>query len=329
MTTRRHFTTSTLALFAGLPFARNAVADTTAAWPTRPIRLIVPNLPGAASDTFARAIAERLTPALKQQVLVDNRPGASGMIATRAVMQAPADGYTLLYATASSTVMVTALEPNLGVDFTKDLAPVAATFFGGVLLAVNPEVPAKNLKELIALVKAHPGEYSYASWGVGSNGHLTMEWLKAQTGMQIQHVPYKGIAPILTELSSGVIKIGWVDLVGALPFIKSGKIRAIAANGGVRTAQLPDVPTMGEQGYPFPGTGWQGLFAPKGTPPAIIERLHTEINKILVTPEMKDLTVRLNVEPPQARSIEQFRGLLVRDLEVWKKIVADAKIKID
>ncbi len=329
MITRRHFTTSTLALLAGLPLAPNAVADTAAAWPTKPIRLIVPNLPGAASDTFARAIAQRLAPVLKQQVLVDNRPGASGMIATRAVLQAPADGYTLLYTTASATVMIAALEPDLGIDFTKDLEPVAATFFGGVLLAVNPEVPASNLKEFVALVKAHPGEYSYASWGVGSNGHLTMEWLKAQTGMQIQHVPYKGIAPILTEMSTGIIKTGWVDLVGALPFIKSGKIRAIAANGGVRTAQLPDVPTMGEQGYPFPGTGWQGLLAPKGTPSAIIERLNTEINKILVTPEVEELTVRLNVEPPRSRSIEEFRSLLVHDLDVWKKIVADARIKKD
>ncbi|MCY1509295.1 hypothetical protein D9M68_436330 [compost metagenome] len=289
----------------------------------------MPGLPGGASDVFARALAERLTPVLKQQVLVDNRPGATGMIATKAVMHAPADGYTLLYATASTTVMVAALKPDLGVDFTKDLAPVAATFFGGVLLAVHPDVPAKDLKELVALVKSRPDQYSYASWGIGSNGHLTMEWLKAQTGMQIQHVPYKGIAPILTEMSTGIVKIGWVDLVGGLPFIQSGKIRTIAANGTVRTAQLPDLPTMGEQGFPFPGTGWQGLLAPKGTPRAIIERLHAEINKILLTPEMKQLTVRLNIEPPQARSIEQFRTLLVRDLEVWKKIVSDAKIKAD
>ena len=327
MIRRRHLCLAALALLSSLSIARNAQAAD--AWPNKPIRLIVPALPGAAADTFARALAERLTPVLKQPMVVDNRPGASGMIAAKAVMHAPADGYTLLYATASTTVMVSALKPDLGVDFTKDLAPVATTFFGGVLLAVHPDVPAKNLKELVALVKSKPDQYSYATWGIGTNGHLTMEWLKAQTGMEIQHVPYKGVAPILTEMSTGIVKVGWVDLVGGLPFIKSGKIRAIAANGTVRTAQLPDVPTMAEQGFPFPGTGWQGVLAPKGTPPAIIERLHAEINKILMTPEMKELTVKFNVEPPQALSIEQFRTLLVRDLEVWKKIVTDAKITAD
>jgi tripartite-type tricarboxylate transporter receptor subunit TctC len=327
MTNRRFFATTALALLAGLCPGRDAFAQSADAWPSRPVRLIAPGLPGAASDVFARALAERLAPVLKQQVLVDNRPGATGMIAAKAVLQAPADGYTLLYATGSTTVMVSALKADLGVDFAKDFVPVAATFFGGVVLAVNPQVPAKNLQELIALVKAKPDEYNtYASWGIGSNGHLTMEWLKAQTGMQMQHVPYKGIAPILTDMTNGTVRIGWVDLVGSLPFVQSGRIRAIAANGAVRTPQMPDLPTMGEQGFPFPGTGWQGVLAPKSTPPAIVNRLHAEINKILLLPEMKELTAKLNVEPPQARSIEQFRELLARDLEVWKKIVADARI---
>lgn len=329
MTSRRRFTTTALAVLGGHCLGRDAAAQPAPAWPSKPVRLVAPGLPGAASDIFARALAERLTPVLKQQVLVDNRPGATGMVAARAVMQSPPDGYTFLYATASTTVMVAALKPDLGVDFTRDFDPVAATFFGGVLLAVNPEVPAKNLKELVALVKAHPDEYSYASWGIGSNGHLTMEWLKAQTGMRIQHVPYKGIAPILTELSTGIVKIGWVDLVGSLPFIQSGKIRVIASNGAVRTPQLPNVATMGEQGMPYPGTGWQGVLAAKGTPAAIVSRLHDEIDKILVTPELRELTVKLNIEPPQSRSIEQFRELIARDLEAAKKIVADAKIKAE
>lgn len=328
MIRRRRLSAAALGLLAGLPLTRAWCAQ-AAAWPSKPIRLIVPALPGAAADTFARALAERLSPVLKQQVLVDNRPGASGMIATRAVLQSPADGYTLLYATASTTVMVSALKPDLGVDFTKDFEPVATTFFGGVVLAVNPELPAKNLKELIALVKARPDQYSYGSWGVGTNGHLTMEWLKTRTGMQLQHIPYKGIAPILTELAAGDIKIGWVDLVSGLPFIRDGKIRAIATNGSARTPQLPDLPTMAEQGFAFPGTGWQGVLAPKGTPQAIIDRLHAEIDKIIASPDAKALAVKFNVEPPQARSIEQFRSLLVRDLEVWKKIVTDGKITAD
>jgi tripartite-type tricarboxylate transporter receptor subunit TctC len=298
-------------------------------WPTRTIRLVVPSAPGAASDVFARAFAERLTATLKQQVIVDNRPGASGVIAAKTVMHSRADGYTFLYGTASSTVMVSALRPELGIDFTKDLEPVAATVFGGVLLAVNPELPAKDLKGLVALIKAHPGEYSYASWGIGTNGHLTMEWLKSRTGMRIQHVPYKGIAPILTELSTGIVKIGWVDPVSALPFIKSGKIRPIAANGAVRTAQLPNLPTMDEQGYPFPGTGWQGILAPKGTPRVAIDRINGEVNKMLASPELKELTFKLNVEPPEPRTLDQFRALLVHDLQVWHKIITDANIKVN
>lgn len=326
MIRRRHFSIAGPALLAGWSLYRTASAQPADAWPGKPIRLIVPALPGAAADTFARALAERLAAVLKQQVLVDNRPGASGVIATKAVLQSPADGHTLLYASASSTVMVAALKPELGIDFTQDFVPVAATFFGGVVLAVHPDVPAKNLKEFVALVKAHPERYSYATWGIGTNGHLTMEWLKARTGMQIQHVPYKGVSPILTELSTGVIGVGWVDLVGGLPFIRSGKIRAIAANGTARTPQLPDLPTMAEQGFPFPGTGWQGVLAPKGTPSAIVERLNAEINAFMTAPETKALAVRLNVEPPRALSIEEFRALIVRDLEVWKKIVTDGKI---
>lgn len=331
MTNRRQFNTGALALLAGqgLGLSQSAYAQDASGWPTRPVRMVAPGLPGAASDTFARALADRLGPVLKQQVLIENKPGANGLLAARTVLQAPADGYNYLYATASATVMVQALKPNMGVDFTRDFVPVAATFFGGVLLAVNPDVPAKDLKELIALIKSKPDGFSYASWGVGSNGHLTMEWLKAQTGMRIQHVPYKGIAPILTEMSEGIIKVGWVDLVSAVPFAKSGKIRLIASNGGMRTPQLPDLPTMSEQGFAYPGTGWQGVLARKGTPDAIVKRMHDEINAILMSPEIAELTVRFNVEPPRTLSLDEFSALLERDLATSKRLVADAKIKIE
>lgn len=319
-----------IAVFSALlGLAQGVAAQSAETWPTRPIRLVLPSAPGGASDVLARAMAERLGAALKQQVLVDNRPGASGMIATKAVMGARPDGYTLLYTTASATVMAAALKPDLGIDFTKDLVPTAVANFGGVLLLVNREVPARNLKELVALVKSRPGKYAYASWAIGSNGHLTMEWLKSQTGMQTHHVPYKAMTTILTELSTNVVEIAWADVVSALPFIESGRVRAIAVNGATRAPRLPDVPTMGEQGYPFPGTGWQGVFAPVGTPAAIVQRVHAEINKILATQEMKDLMVRVNVDPPPLWTTEQFRSLLVHDLGVWKKIVADGRIKVD
>jgi tripartite-type tricarboxylate transporter receptor subunit TctC len=299
------------------------------AWPSRPIKLIVPSSPGAGSDLLARAMADRLGAALRQQVIVDNKPGGNGLIATRAVISAPADGYTLLYSSASATVMLAAVKPDLGIDFTRDLIPVAVTVLGGVFLLVSPDFPAKNLQELIAAVKSHPDRYTYGSWGIGSNGHLTMEWLKNRTGMQIAHVPYKTMSTILTELSTGILPVGWTDPVSSVSFIQAGKVRAIAVNGSARTPQLPDLPTMGEQGYPFPALGWQGIFAPAGTPPAITGRLHDEVNRIQATAQLKTLMVRMNTEPPPIWTSQQFRELIVRDLQEWKKIARDANVTLD
>ena len=274
-------------------------------------------------------MTERLGAALKQPVVVDNRPGASGMVATRAVLSAPPDGYTLLYSNASSTVMLAALDPKLDIDFNKELAPVAVTVVGGVLLLVHPELPARTLAELIGLGKASPDGYTYGSWGQGSNGHLTMEWLKSKTGMKMDHVPYKAMPTMLTELTAGLIKIAWADPVAPLSLIRSGKLRAIAVNGSARAPQLPDLPTMGEQGYPFPAIGWQGVFAPAKTPAAIVDRLNTEINRIQSDPELKALMIRNNVEAAPSWSSGRFRELLASDLDVWKKIVQDGNIKME
>ncbi|MBL8378142.1 MAG: tripartite tricarboxylate transporter substrate binding protein [Burkholderiales bacterium] len=300
------------------------------AWPNRPIRMLIPSAAGAGSDQLARIMAERLGAALKQQIVPDNRPGGNGTIATNAMIKSPPDGYTLLYSNGSFTVMLAALQPDLPFDVMRDLTPVAVTAIGGVVLLVNPSVPAKNLAELIELVKTSPDRYgTYGSWSVGSNGHLTMEWLKNRTGMKITHVPYKGIPSLLTELMSGVLQIGWSDPISPVQFIRAGKLRAIAVNGGARIPQLPDLATFGEQGHPFPALGWQGIFAPPGTPPAIIARLHAEINRIQATPDLQALMTRMNVEPPPIWSTEQFRDMIRNDLQVWKKIVADGKITMD
>ena len=304
-----------------------AGAQSPDAWPSRPIRLIIPSAAGTGSDQLARVMAERMGTALKQSVIVDNRPGASGMIGTTAMIKAPADGYTLLYSNGSFTVMLAALQQDLPFDILRDLTPVAITVIGGVLLLVNPSVPAKNLAELINLIKANPDRYAtYGSWSNGSNGHLTMEWLKSRTGMKIEHVAYKTMPSLVTELMSGVIQIAWTDPVLPVQFIKAGKLRAIAVNGSVRLPQLPDLPTFGEQGHPFPAVGWQGIFAPPGTPPAIVNRIHTEINRIQKTPELSAVMNRMNLEPPPVWSIEQFRDMMRNDLQVWKKIVSEGKI---
>lgn len=239
--TRISFAAVVFSLVAAVWSLQAAAAD---AWPSRPIRLVIPSAPGTGSDLVGRAMAERLGAALKQPVFVDNKPGGSGLIATRAVMSST-DGHTLLYTNASFTVMLAAMKPDLGIDFNKDLTPVALTAVGGVFLLVNPAFPAQNLKELIAEVKAHPDKYTYGSWGIGSNGHLTMEWLKRQTGMKTEHVAYKSMGTILTEMSTGILQMGWTDPVSSVPFIQTGRVKAIAVNGTVRTPQLPNLPKIG------------------------------------------------------------------------------------
>ena len=326
---RRYMTAALFGVLTCFTVAREAIAQSAGTWPNRPIRLITTSAAGTGSDIIARAFAERISSGLKQPIVIDNRPGANGMVATRAVIAAPPDGYTLLYSNASSTVMLAALDPKLGVDFTKDLAPVAVTVVGGVLLLVNPQVPATSLAELIALVKAAPDKYSYASWGAGSNGHLTMEWLKSKTGMEVGHIPYKSMPTLLTEVAAGLVQIGWADPVSPLPFIKSGKLRVIAVNGTARTPQLAQLPTMGEQGYPFPAVGWQGVFAPAGTSDATVSRLHAEINRVQADPELRAVIVRNNIESPPIWSTTKFRELMASDLEVWKKIVQDGNIKME
>jgi tripartite-type tricarboxylate transporter receptor subunit TctC len=198
-----------------------------------------------------------------------------------------------------------------------------------VILSVSLDFPAKDLGELIQHVKANPGKYTFGSWAVGSSGHLMMEWLKRQTGMQMTHVPYKQTTQLLTELSTGVLKIGWTDPAAPLPFIESGKVRAIAVSGAVRLPRTPNVPTMGEQGHAFESVGWFGVFAPAATPPAIIQRLSDEINRIHAQPEMVAKMEFLNVGLPQAKSPEQFRSIIAKDTQTWKKIVADAGITLD
>lgn len=298
-------------------------------WPSRPIRLVVPGGAGSGSDLLARALIERLAPVLNQPFVIDNKPGASGVIGTMAVTRAAPDGYTLLYTNASATVMAEALIPTLPFSTLRDLAPVALNAVGGVLLVVNSQLPAQNLPELVSLIQKHPDKYPYGSWGVGSNGHLTMEWLKQRTGMKTNHVPYKTAGALLTDLVSGVISVGWMDLSSPLPFIQQGKLRAVAINGDKRNPQLPALATMTEQGYPFSALGFQGIFAPVGTPAAVVQRLNTEVNKILATPEYQAALQRLNVAAPPILTPAQFHDLVASNLKVWKKITADAHIQLD
>lgn len=325
--TSRRLTMKLLAL--GAAMLAPGLAKAADEWPSKTIVMITPTSPGTGTDIMARALAQRLTAVLKQQVIVDNRPGASGVLGISAVHKAPADGHTLLYSSASTAVMAPAIVKSLPYDMAKDFVPVAQTAAGGVLLLVNNEVPAKNLRELIELVKANPDTYSYGTWGTGSSGHLMMEWLKKRTGMKATHVPYKGVPQMLTELSNGVLKLAWADPGGPMPFIKSGKIRAIAISGSVRGPQVPEVQTLAEQGHRFDQVGWFGVFAPTGTPPAIVKRLADEINKIQASPELATLMQNINFEPPPMKTQAQFQSIFLNDLQAWKKLAADVGVTVD
>ncbi|MCY1209616.1 Tripartite tricarboxylate transporter family receptor [compost metagenome] len=327
MASRRH-TLTLLALGAAallnLPVAR---ADET--WPARTITIITPASAGSGTDVLARALARRLTVALKQPVIIENRPGASGAIAMGAVQKAAADGYTLLYSNASTAVIAPAVVRSLPYDTAKDFAPIAQTAAGGVYLLVNSDVPAKNLLELIDLVKANPNKYSYGTWTIGSSGHLMMEWLKKQTGMKMTHVAYRGVPQMLTELANGTLKVAWADPGSPVPLVRSGKIRAIAISGNVRGPQLPEVATLAEQGYRFDQVGWFGVFAPAGTNPAIVRRLSDEINKVQASPEMTALMQNINFEPPPIKTQAQFRDIVLNDLQAWEKLAADVGVTLD
>ncbi|WP_256330529.1 tripartite tricarboxylate transporter substrate binding protein [Variovorax sp. YR216] len=321
--TRRAAIAAAVFMSASLVFAQG---DT---WPSRPITMIVPSSAGSGTDLMAREMAHRLGMALGQSIVVENKAGGSGIIGTQAVVRAAADGYTLLYTNATNMVMAPALMKSVPYDVTKDLAPVAQTAAGGVFLLVSNDLPARNLKELVELVKSSPGKFTFGSWAVGSSGHMTMEWLKRQTGMKIDHVPYRQVPQLLTELTTGTLKIGFADPAAPLPFMESGRLRAIAVTGTVRLPRAASVPTFAEQGYAFEPVGWFGVFAPPGTPAAIVQRLNTEINKIQQQPDMVAKVTAMNIAPPPTKSPDAFRSMMIQDLQMWKRIVADTGITVD
>lgn len=299
------------------------------AWPTKPITIITSSSAGSGGDAVVRALARRLTTSLKQPVIIENRPGASGVIAVNSLIKARGDGYTFLFCTASTAVIWPAVGRSVPFDPLRDLVPIAQVAAGGVMLLVNSGLPARNLRDLVDLVNANPGKYGYGTWAVGSSGHLMMEWLKSKTGMKIDHVPYRDMVQLLTELSSGVLMVGWADPGAALPFLRTGKVRGIAINGTVRAPLAPDAATLVEQGYKFDTVGWLGMFAAAGTDPAVVKRFSEEIRRAQSTTEMAALMNGINLEPPPNKTQAEFRDIVANDLATWKRIAMDARIAVD
>lgn len=307
----------------GTVFAQTPGQD---AWPTKPLRVVVAGGAGGGGDLLMRLIGQQLSLSLKQPVIIDNKPGGSGALATRDVMAQAADGHTLLFTPAAYTVMAQAMPKKPPYDVLKDLTPVAQVGAGGVYLATSTDFPAGNMKEFVAHVKANPDKYSYASFGIGSSGHLVMAALENQTGMKLNHVPYKAMTAILTDLQNGNVKIAFVDTTSSTALVKAGKIKIMGVSGSARTVALPDIATMTEQGFKFNTDGWYGLFAPRGTPAATVARLNKEINRILVSPDMTARFAQLNLSHPPLKSPEQFAQTLRDDLKAWSKIVDDNHI---
>ena len=299
------------------------------AWPTKPIKLVAPSTPGDAPDVIARMVADKLSPVLGQQVVVENRPGAGGVVGSEAVAKSPPDGYTLIMGNAGSHGINAAVYSKLPYDIQRDFVPVSQVAMAPNIVVINPGIPANSVAEFIAYAKANPGKLSYASGGNGSSAHMSMELFKSMAGVDIAHVPYKGSTPALTDLIGGQVAIFIGNMPPTVPHVKSGKLRALAVTTKGRSALMPELPTMTEAGLPgYETVAWFGVFAPAGTPPDIVNRLSVEIGKIARSPEMRDKLVAMGAEPVGGTP-EEFKGVVDRDIAKWKPLAQKVGIKID
>lgn len=298
-------------------------------YPTKPIKIVVPFPPGGATDIIGRAVAERLQAVFNRPVIVENKAGASGNIGVAEVVRSAPDGYTLVMGAAQTLTINHQLFDNMGFLPQRDLAPIIVVASVPNVLVVANRLPAKNLQEFIALVKANPGKFSSGSSSTGGTPHLTLEMFKSTVGAAIVHIPYKGSAPALQDLAGGQIEMMFDNLPAALPLIAGGRVRPIGVTTLKRTASAPDIPTFDEMGLKgFESQGWFGLLAPVGTPSAILERLNAEVNKMIQTPEFRDRLVKAGADPVGG-SIDDFRQRLKSETDRWGRVIKAANVKAE
>jgi tripartite-type tricarboxylate transporter receptor subunit TctC len=299
-----------------------------AAYPTKPIRIVVAYTPAGATDILARTIGQKLTEAWGQAVIIDNRPGANGNIGTEYAAKATPDGYTLLMVTAGTHGINPGLYRKLGFDAVKDFAPVSLVAMVPNVFVVNNAVPTKDLKEFIAYAKANQGKLNYGSPGNGSTAHLSMELFKSMTGIQMVHVPYKGSAGVLADLIGGQIVVTMDNMPPYVPQVKAGKIRALAVSPARRSPALPDVPTVAEAGVPGYDSGaWFGLVAPANTPKDLVDKLSREIARILKLPDVSARLADLGAEAVGSTP-EQFFAHIKAEIAKWAKVIRDANVEL-
>jgi len=317
--------TRTLAVGLLMTFAGSAAAQQ--AYPTKPIHIIVTFTPGGTNDILARLFGPKLTESWGQPVIVDNRPGANGIIGAQALVKSPPDGHTMMM--HSSTHIINSLLYPVPYDTIKDFAPVATVALSEDVLVVNPSVPANNLHELIALAKSKPGQLNYGSPGIGNSLHLAAELFCSRAGIKMQHVAYKGAAPVVTDLMGGQVQLAFIPPMVVLPQIKSGRVKAIAYTGETRLPGLPQVPTFTESGMPgLDVRTFQGFFVPAHTPKGIIDKLSAEIAKIVAMPDIKEALDRQGMEP-FASTPDQFAAMIRAEIAKWGNIIKTANVKIE
>jgi tripartite-type tricarboxylate transporter receptor subunit TctC len=320
---RRAFVVGSALGIAAAPPAR------AQAYPTRPIRIIVPFSPGGPADVMARVAGQRMSTILGQQLFVENRGGAGGTLGARVAAQAEPDGYTLMLGTTSTLVVAPAVYRNVGYDPLKSFALIAGFGTTSSLFVVNPEVPARSVQELVALAKAQPGKLSYSSPGIGSSPHLIAELFKLRAGIEALHVPYKSGGQSISAAVAGEVQMVFENPSVTLPLVRAGKVRALASTGEKRSAETADIPTMIEAGIPdFVSVSFTGLAAPAGTPAEIVAKLNAAANDSLNSPDVHTALTRLAVEPRPGTPAD-FAAFVARETETWRAVVQAAKIRIE
>jgi tripartite-type tricarboxylate transporter receptor subunit TctC len=298
-------------------------------WPAKPIRFIVPFTPGGGNDTIARLVGQKLSAALGQQVIVDNRAGAGGTIGAEAAARSAPDGYTMFLAGVATHGINPNLRSKLPYDAVKDFQPVSLIASAPLIVVVHPSLPVRNTRDLIALAKSKPGQVTYASNGAGGSSHMAVELFNMMTGTKMLHVPYKGLSPALTDLISGQVQVMFSSAVAMLPQVKSGRLRAIAMTGAKRSPALPDVPTVAESGVPGYETGsWYGVVVPAGTRKPVVGRLAQEIAAISKSPEINQRLVE-DAAIPVGSTPDEFGAFIRKELARWAKVVQQGHISVE
>lgn len=320
-----------LAVVVGMSLAAGAALAQSAAqqnFPTRPVRVVVPFSPGGATDIVTRVVTQKLNEVWGQTLVVDNRAGAGGNIGAEIVAKAPADGYTLLMTSGSIVTANPHMYRKLPFNPEKDLLAITNVAAGPQIIVVNPSLPAKTLKEFIALAKAKPKSMTYGSAGIGTQTHLAAENFLSAAGIDVVHVPYKGEGPAVTDLVGGQIHMATPNLAAAIAFVKQGKLRGLAVTSRERVAQLPDVPAAAETLPGFENLGWFGFVAPAGTPRAIVEKIQQDTAKVLKAPEIRARFEQLGMQPV-GNTPEQFAAAIKDEYNRWGRIVRERKLQVD